>query len=121
MHPALDLRFFTDETPHPFEQNAAAVFACTNLPVLGPANLGAFARIWDAIAADSHSTFLVGTAGNYGLTWDGQFSLPVLLRRGHWRAFAHEASALARQDRRGLMRVIKSDVVMPIAPGACVE
>jgi asparagine synthase (glutamine-hydrolysing) len=115
MHPALGLRFLTDETSHRFEQNAVAFFARTNLPVLGPANLGAFAHLRDAAAGDQHSTLLVGKAGNYGLSWDGLFSLSSLLCKGYWRTFAHELFALARQDRRGLMRAIGGGIVMPIA------
>ena len=100
MHPALELRFFTDEKPHPFEQDGTRLFARANVPILGPSNLGGFAYIHDAAAAARHSAMLVGSAGNFGLTWEGPFSLPALLRGGQWGMFARDLAAIAR-DRVG--------------------
>ena len=115
-YPGLELRFFTDDTAHPFERDAALFFARASVPILGPANLGAFAHIRDAVAAVDHPALLVGSAGNFGLTWGGTFSLPILLRSGHWRTFARELSVLAQHNRRGLVRTVGADVVIPIAP-----
>lgn len=121
MHPALELRFFTDETVHPSELDDTRLFARAGVPVLGPANLGAFGHIHDAVAAAGHSTMLVGVAGNFGLTWTGQFSLLASLRAGHWLTFARDVGALVHGDGHGFARVIGREVVMPVAPRGIVR
>jgi asparagine synthase (glutamine-hydrolysing) len=116
MHPALEARFFAAETPHPFREDDSRLFARDAAPVLGPANLGAFAYIYDAVAAAGHRAMLVGAAGNFGLTWGGDFSLLALIRAGQWRTFAADLLAAGRTDGRGLLRAFAGDVVTPAAP-----
>lgn len=115
-YPALELRFFTDEASHPFELDGTRLFARSNVPILGPSNLGGFAHIRDAAAAAGHAEILVGNAGNFGLTWDGPFSLPILLRNREWRTFARDLIAVARDRRHSLMRTFAGEVVMAAAP-----
>jgi asparagine synthase (glutamine-hydrolysing) len=116
MHPALKLRFIAPERPHPFEEDDGRYFARTSLPVLGPAVLGGFNHLYDAVVAEKHRALLLGTQGNFGLTWSGSFSLLALIDAGQWGTFAHELSAAARHSGRGLLRTFASDVVMPAAP-----
>ena len=116
MHPALDLNFLADETSHPLECDATRRFARAGVPVLWPAALGAFAHIYDGAVADGHAALLLGSLGNVGLTYHGWFSLPCLLRSGHWMTFARDFVALAAHDNRGLVRTIGGEVVMPVLP-----
>jgi asparagine synthase (glutamine-hydrolysing) len=116
MHPALDLRFIAPESTHPIEEDYTRLFVRTNLPILGPSDLGWFSYLYDAVLQAGHRVLLVGLAGNFGLTWWGYFSLLALLRAGQWGAFAHEWRATARESRRGLVRTFAGNVLMPAAP-----
>lgn len=116
MHPALDLHFIADETSHPFETDDARLFARTNVPVLGPLNLGAFGHVHDAVVDAGHSVVQTGTYGNFGLTWDGRFSLPVLLRARQWGILTRETIALVRRDSRSPARTIASEIMAHAAP-----
>lgn len=121
MYPALELRFITDETPHPFEHDATRLFARSNVPILGPSQLGPFAGIRDAAAAAGHTAILMGNAGNFGLTWDGPFSLSVLFRNREWTTFTRDLIAVARDRRHSLPRTFAGEVVMAAAPQSVVR
>lgn len=118
MHPALNMRFITPEKLHPFEEDDTRYFARTSLPMRNPTNLGLFSFLRDNVAAEGHRAFLVGSLGNFGLTWTGAFSLLALLRDGKWGDFAHELHALSQQSGRSLARTIFGEVLMPGAPAA---
>ncbi len=116
MHPALDVRFVTPESLHPFEEDDTRFFARASLPVLAPASLGTYNFLYEAVAGAGHRALLIGNYGNFGLTWWGSFSLLALLREGQWAAFAHELTATARESGRSLARTFAGDVLMPGAP-----
>src|SRR5262249_40663909 len=116
MHPGLDVRFIAPEGIHPFEQDCTRLFVRTSLPILGPAFLGWFSSLYDAVAKGGHRALLVGLAGNFGLTWWGSFALAALLRSGQWSKFAHELRATARESGRGSARTLAGDILMPAAP-----
>ncbi len=116
MHPALDVRFLAPERPHPFEEDNARLFARTGLPALNPANTGWFSFLREAAVAAGHPVLLTGTRGNFGLTWQGRFSLRALLRAGKLVAFARELSSVARQSHRSLPRTLASEVLMAGGP-----
>jgi asparagine synthase (glutamine-hydrolysing) len=116
MHPALDIRFVAPESLHPFEEDDTRCFARTNLPVLGPASLGQYNFLHEAVAEAGHRALLVGYHGNFGLTWWGFFSLLALLHAGEWGGFAHELRATARHSGRGVVRTLAADVVRQGAP-----
>jgi asparagine synthase (glutamine-hydrolysing) len=118
MHPALDVRFLAPEREHPLAQDDTRLFARASMPILGPANLGVFGFMTDAVAADGHRTMLVGDVGNFGLTWAGYFSLLALLRGGRLAAFARDLTVLAHDHRRGLAKTFAGEVVMPAVPAA---
>ncbi|MEJ2377813.1 MAG: asparagine synthase-related protein, partial [Pseudolabrys sp.] len=86
------------------------------LPIRNATNLGLYSFVHDAMTADGHRIFVAGQYGNYGLTWDGRFSLRALLRGGDWRGFAHELSAVARQTGRSRRATVVSDVVVSGLP-----
>lgn len=121
MYPALEMRLFTDEAAHPFERDGVRLFARSDVPVLGPSNLGGFAHIRDAAAAAGHAAILMGNAGNFGLTWDGSFSLSVLLRNREWTTFTRDLIAVARDRRHSLLRTFVGEVVMAAAPPPAVR
>ena len=116
MHPALNVHFITPEKSHPFEQDNARLFARLQMPLLGAEALREFGLRHDAVASAGHASLLFGSAGNFGLSWNGYFSLLDLLRRGHWATFARNSISLARQNCRGLARTFAGDVVVPAAP-----
>jgi asparagine synthase (glutamine-hydrolysing) len=116
MHPQLKVRFFAPERAHPDMEDETRFFARAGLPTFGPANLAAFAHLYDAAAAAGHRVVLTGAAGNYGLSWNGRFSLLALLRRGQWATFGHDFLAVAREMNRPLARVFASDVILPASP-----
>ena len=118
MHPALDLRLLTPETPHPFETNPERYFTATGVPVLDPTNLGWFSSLHDAVAADSHCLLLDGSFGNLGLTWDGKFALRALLRQRDWGALAREVPLMAAEDGVGAARILVSYILAPSAPAS---
>jgi asparagine synthase (glutamine-hydrolysing) len=80
------------------------------------ANLGAWGFLHDAVAADRHRTLFVGNFGNYGLTWDGRFSLVALLRAGKLSALARDLRRLARDSGRGLARTFAGELLVPGVP-----
>ena len=116
MHPALDIRLIAPESIHPFTQDDTRFFARAAMPGFGPANMGWFAHLHDAVAEAGHSALLIGNLGNFGLTWSGVFSLISLLRARRWGGFLHELRATARESGRSLARSLAGDVLIPAAP-----
>jgi asparagine synthase (glutamine-hydrolysing) len=118
MYPALDIHFLAPQGPHRIEEDDTLHFAKTSLPVLNPASVGLLGFLGDAVIAAGHRRLLMGTRGNFGLSWVGDYSLLALLQGGQWGAFAHELKAVARNSGRGLSRTIARDVVLRAAPQA---
>jgi asparagine synthase (glutamine-hydrolysing) len=118
MYPVLDIHFLAPQVPHHVEEDDTFHFAKTSLPVLNPASVGLLGFLGDAVVAAGHRQLLMGTRGNFGLSWVGDYSLLALLRDRQWRAFAHELGAIARNSGRGLRRTIGRDVVLRAAPHA---
>jgi asparagine synthase (glutamine-hydrolysing) len=116
MHPILDVRFCIEGTLHPFEQDFTRFFARSDMPVLGPANLGAFAHVHDAVTAAGHLVMLDGSMGNFGLSWLGHFSLLALLRAGKIAMLRREFLAVSMQGKRGLLRTFADDMLLPGVP-----
>jgi asparagine synthase (glutamine-hydrolysing) len=116
MFPALEVRFLAPERTHPDMVDDTRFLARASIPILNPANHGAFSYLYDAAAAMGHKALLTGNSGNFGLTWAGSFSIRASLRGGQWWNFLRELHALAEQDDRGLARAFVEEVVMPTAP-----
>jgi asparagine synthase (glutamine-hydrolysing) len=116
MHPALTLHLVTPDAKHPFDEDDTRFFARANMPVLAASMLGAVGQLRDAIVAGRHRTLLVGTYGNSGLSWEGRFLLPTLLRAGHLRDFWRELNASARQSGVGRTQILGTEVIKPAAP-----
>lgn len=113
MYPQLNVRFFAPEKAHADIADETRFFARGALPLFALANLAAFGHIYDAIRAAGHRVLLVGTMGNYGLSWNGRFSLLALLRHGQWLAFGRDLLTISRRLDRSPIRVLLSEVVMP--------
>jgi asparagine synthase (glutamine-hydrolysing) len=118
MHPMLKLRFFASEALHPIEEDNTRHFVRTAMPTLGAASLGMSNYLYEAVARAGHRVLLIGSFGNFGLSWSGIFSLLALLRAAKWSAFMHEWRATAREDGQGLARALAANVLMPGAPPA---
>lgn len=117
MYPALDLRFIAGETTAPQRDEEARLFATMNTPVLGPTvRLGGLYKLYDAVAAERCRALLVGSFGNFGLSWNGQYSLLALLRAGKAASFLRELVAVAGKTERGALRTIAHDLVYAAAP-----
>ena len=116
LHPGLEVRFIASTAAHPFEDDDTRYFARAEMPMLGPAGHGGWAQLCDAAAGSGHRRLLIGTLGNFGLSWAGRFALPALLRNGQWSSFAREWRANARESGRSLARTLAGNVVVPAAP-----
>jgi asparagine synthase (glutamine-hydrolysing) len=116
MHPGLRLVFIVDDRVHPRDRDDTRFFAGTGLPFLGPVAQSEAMYLRDAIAGRDPRVLLVGTYGNFGLTWDGKFSLAALLGAHQWRGFVRELRATAREGDRSLVRTFAGDVVMRVGP-----
>jgi asparagine synthase (glutamine-hydrolysing) len=115
MYPGMQIRYFPDDTPHAYELDARRFFSRAQVPVLNPLNLNV-AFFYEAIAKGGYKAMLMGNMGNFGLTWDGKFALPVHLKNGHLRAFARDLKARARVRSRGLAETFAADVIQPMLP-----
>jgi asparagine synthase (glutamine-hydrolysing) len=116
MHPSLAVRFVTPDHNHPIADPDTRYFLHANLPALGPVGLGLGRHLTNDVQALGHRVMLLGSYGNFGLTWAGLLSLVVLLRGRQWHTFAHELRAVARESDRSLARTFAGDVIMPGAP-----
>jgi asparagine synthase (glutamine-hydrolysing) len=110
------VRFITPERDNPLAEDDVRYFARTSLPALGPMGMWIGRQFTDAIEAAGHRVVLIGSYGDFGLSWRGPLSLVALLRGSEWNTFAHELHAVARESDRGLARTIAADVIMPTAP-----
>jgi len=115
-HPALNLRFVTPLGAHLRQSEPTRFFPDLPLPHRNVCNLGWFAQIDEAIAADGHSRILHGAVGNMTLTWSGGFSLASQLASGHWAGLLRDAQAIARAQNRRLARLIAGEALMPLMP-----
>ncbi len=115
MHPALDIRYVVPPEVHAVDEDPTRHFLRCGLPARNVTNLGWFSGLEDAIdpAADA---LLLGSMGNFGLTWDGTFALAELLRAGQFAQFAAELGATARESGKGIARTLWRDVALRMAP-----
>ena len=116
MHPGLRLRFIVDDRIHPMDCDDTRYFAGTGLPSVSPFARSEAMYLRDAIVGGDPRVLLVGTYGNFGLSWDGKFSLATLLRGRQWRGFVRELRATAREGDRSLGRTFAGDVLMRAGP-----
>jgi asparagine synthase (glutamine-hydrolysing) len=116
MHPSLTARFITPGRDNPLADDDTRYFARANLPALNPTGIGNGRHFTDAIQAAGHRVVLIGSYGDFGLSWRGPLSLVALLRDGQVSTFAHELHAVARESDRGVARTFAGDVIMPTAP-----
>jgi asparagine synthase (glutamine-hydrolysing) len=116
MHPALELRLVAPEGTPPDLADDTRYFARVGVPTRNATNLVAFSYLYNAVAAAGHLVLQTGSAGNFGLTWGGGFSLVASLRAGQWGSLARDLHQIAGQDNRGLARALLAEVVMPAAP-----
>lgn len=116
LHPSLRLHFITPRGVHPRQSDPARYFPSLPVARRNLCNLGWFAQIDDALSADGHRLLLHGGMGNMTLSWDGRFSLAILLQQGRLLRMRTEAGAIARATNRSLSRVMAGEAVMPLLP-----
>jgi asparagine synthase (glutamine-hydrolysing) len=116
MHPQLRVNFVTPRGAHPHQSDPALLFSEIPYAQRNTCNLGWFAHIADAIAADGHKVVMHGAMGNMTTSWDGHLSLAELLGQGRWLDALTEAGFIARGDNRSRLRVLASEGVMPLLP-----
>ncbi len=116
MHPSLKLRFVAPDHSNPIADPDTRHFLRAYLPALGPVGLGLGRHLSNDVQASGHRVMLLGSYGNFGLTWEGLLSLAVLLRGRQWQSFAHELRAVARENGFGLARTVAGGVIVPMAP-----
>src|SRR5580704_9696557 len=116
VHPSLKLRFVAPDHSNPVADPDTRHFLRAYLPALGPVGLGLGRHLSNDVQAAGHRVMLLGSYGNFGLTWEGLLSLAVLLRGGQWQSFAHEVRAIARETEFGIARTLAGGVILPMAP-----
>jgi asparagine synthase (glutamine-hydrolysing) len=116
MHPSLKLRFVAPDHSNPSADPDTRHFLRAYLPALGPVGLGLGRHLSNDVQAAGHRVMLLGSYGNFGLTWEGLLSLAVLLRGRQWQSFAHEVRAAARENNFSLARIVAGGVIVPMAP-----
>jgi asparagine synthase (glutamine-hydrolysing) len=111
LYPQLDIRFLiaTDKEPGIFDE--ARYFGRFNTPIFGPSNRTWFDGLLRTAVAAGHGALMTGRSGNFGLTWDGIFSLTTLLRSGNFGEFAKELLATAKQRNCGVARTFVNEVL----------
>lgn len=115
LHPDLDVHYVVPPRLHALDQDASRYFPRYGLPVRNVEHMGWFAGIEDAIDPECR-VYMAGISGNFGLSWDGLFSLVELLKSGRMTTFAHELAATAKQSGRGLTRTFVDEVARRTAP-----
>jgi asparagine synthase (glutamine-hydrolysing) len=116
MHRGLDVRFIAPDRPHHLADDDTNYFVRAHRPALTPAMMGVGYHFMDAVVGAGYRSLLIGNYGNFGLSWDGKFSLISLLRARRWRDFAHEMRAVGREGNRPIARVLATDLLMPTIP-----
>jgi asparagine synthase (glutamine-hydrolysing) len=115
MYPRLDVRFVAPGSTHADGLDDTRYFARWNVPAFAPAILGTDGYMSDAVTAAGHRVLLVGTYGNFGLTWWGLLALVELARTRQWGGFMRDWRATARANHQSLARALAANLVIPAA------
>jgi len=116
MYPALNVELCEEAGLHPVEHDPVGFFVKAAMPIVEPSSLGAFMSVTDRIVRARFPAMLVGSWGNYGLTWNGSFSLLALLREGKFYKFISELVALSRQSQIGIAKTFDNWVLRLAIP-----
>ena len=114
LHPTLEVHYVIPSEIHSWTGEARH-FAKNSLPARNIANLGWFSAAHTAIDPQI-GRLLVGTQGNFGLTWGGQFSLLELFRAGGFREFSYELATTAKEAGQGVLPTLYREVAMRTMP-----
>jgi asparagine synthase (glutamine-hydrolysing) len=114
-YPDLNIKYVTPPIVHPWDEDPARYFARYGMPVRNVGNLGWFSGLEDAFDP-AISTVMLGTRGNFGLTWNGMFSLVDLLQAGRWQEFAHELFATAKENGQNIVQTLHHEVAVRRMP-----
>ena len=118
MHPSLNVNFVIPRGAHRRQSDPTRHFPDEPLAMRNLCNLGWFGQIQDRIAQDRHDVVLVGVMGNMTTSWDGRYSLSVLLSEGRLLRMLAEARAIGRATGRSLPRVLAGEGVKPLMPAS---
>lgn len=118
LYPALELHFVTTTDDEPGAFDDMRWFARYGAPTRGPANRAWFDKLLRAVPAAGHRGILVGRSGNFGLSWQGAFSLTSLLQSGRLGEFTKQLVATARQSNRSVANTMIHDVALRALPRA---
>ncbi len=118
LHPSLRVTFVTPRGAHLRQSDPARYFPGMPLAHRNLCNLGWFAQLDEAMAADGHHVVLHGGRGNMTTSWDGRFFLAAMLSEGRWLNLLAESRTLSRASGRSMARVLASEAIMPLLPAA---
>lgn len=118
-NPGLIPLFFPGPELHSWDTDWTAMFQSTGTPWRNVMNLAWMGPARDYVRQQGGRVLLSGGLGNITLSWDGQGTLPGLIRRGRWLQALREASALAQSSGRSAStaRQIFRTTLMPFLPG----
>lgn len=83
---------------HRWDTDWTSMFRSTGVPWRNVMNLAWMGPIRDHVREQGGRVLLSGALGNITLSWDGQGTLPALLRRGRWLHALRQANDLARHS-----------------------
>lgn len=96
--PGLTPLYFEGPLAHRWDTDWTAMFQSTGVPWRNVMNLAWMGPLRDHLSQQGGRVMLSGSMGNMTLSWDGQGTLPGLLRRGRWLQAMQQANALARHS-----------------------
>lgn len=86
-YPSLRPHFCASTELAPFEKDPTPLFLAGGRSVISTSHLGWFDPLYKAVQADGHSSVMVGTMGNFTLSFDEGLIFSHMLRRGRLLSF----------------------------------
>lgn len=109
-YPSLRSHFCTSTELSAFEKDPTPLFLAGGRAVLTTSHLGWFDPLYKAVQAHGHSSVMVGTMGNFTLSFDEGLIFSDMLRRGRFlsflRLFPQVMSYRGRRARKHLVPTI---------------
>lgn len=96
--PGLAPRYFPAPLLHRWDTDWTSMFCATGIPWRNVMNLAWMGPVRDHVREQGGRVLLSGALGNITLSWDGQGTLPALVRRGRWLNALRQANDLARHS-----------------------
>jgi asparagine synthase (glutamine-hydrolysing) len=115
MYPSIDHELL-DAAGLSFGHKIASLFLMMGAPPRNAMNFHWIHEIRRRARERGCDVILTGTLGNATFSFDGEGTLPALLRRGRWMALAREIRAKQHRQGGASLRDVIAEVAMPLLP-----